>query len=56
MSSERDAVAGLTEREVATLRALLQRVITNLEAAPAAPVEAPADERPRPRRSKASRA
>lgn len=55
MSSERDAVAGLTPSEVATLRTLLQRVITNLEAIEAAIVEVPADERPRPRRSKTPR-
>ncbi len=55
MSSERDAVAGMTEREIATLRALLQRVITNLEAVEEATVGAPAEERPRSRRAKTPR-
>ena len=52
MASEREAVAGLTPAEVETLRALLQRVITNLEGAEAATSEASADTRPRSRRSK----
>lgn len=55
MRGESDAVAGLTEREVATLRALLQRVVSNLEAVEAATFGAPVDERTRPRRSKTRR-
>jgi MarR family transcriptional regulator, transcriptional regulator for hemolysin len=55
MISESEAVAGLTEREVATLRALLQRVVSNLEGVEAATPEAPADERPRSRKSKTRR-
>ena len=55
MRGERDAVAGLTAIEVATLRALLQRVVSNLEAVEAATFEAPVDEPARPRRSKTPR-
>jgi MarR family transcriptional regulator for hemolysin len=55
MRGESDAVAGLTADEVATLRALLERVVSNLEAAEATTVEERADERPRSRRLKRPR-
>ena len=55
MRGESDAVAGLTAREVATLRALLKRVVSNLEAIEDPTLEAPVDEQPRPRKAKTKR-